>query len=41
MRKTLIAFILILIALSLLTIGIIEGQYALINSLYSQMSGVV
>lgn len=40
MRKKLISFVILLIALSLLTLGIIEAQYALINSFYEQMSKI-
>lgn len=38
MRKTLVGIIILLIALSLLTFGIIEGQFDLINALYGQMN---
>ncbi len=38
MRKTLIGIIILLIALSLLTFGIIEGQFGLIDLLYAQMN---
>lgn len=38
MRNTLIAIVILLIALSLFTLGIVEGQYGIINSLYQQMS---
>jgi hypothetical protein len=37
MRKKLIGFIILLIALSLLTIGIIEEQFADFTMLYDQM----
>lgn len=40
MRKKLIGFILVLLALSLLTIGIIEAQYSIIGKLYEEMAGV-
>lgn len=40
MRKTLIAIIFILVALSLLTLGIVEGQFATFFSLYAQMAGM-
>jgi len=38
MRKNLIAFIILLIALSFLVIGIIEGQITLIEPFYEEMS---
>ncbi len=38
MRKKLIAFIILLIALSFLVIGILEAQIALIDSFYEEMS---
>ncbi|MHA1274939.1 MAG: hypothetical protein ACTSQS_16120 [Promethearchaeota archaeon] len=38
MRKKMVAIILLLIAISLLTIGIIQEQYTLINTFYKQMS---
>jgi len=41
MRKKLISFIILIIALSFLTIGLINSEYLLINSLYDQMSGFV
>ncbi len=37
MRNKLIAIVILLIALSLITIGVIQGQYNLINSTYEQM----
>ena len=37
MRNKLVAIIILLIGLSILTIGIIQGQYNLINSIYEQM----
>lgn len=37
MRKKLIGFIILILALSLLTIGIVNTQYALTNALYEQM----
>ncbi|MFX1383240.1 MAG: hypothetical protein ACFFBP_12435 [Promethearchaeota archaeon] len=40
MRKTLIAIILILVALSLVTFGIVLGQYSMFFNLYSQMNGM-
>ena len=38
MRKKLIGFIVLIIALSLLTIGLINGEYLAINNLYDQMN---
>ncbi len=38
MRKSLIAFIILLIALSFLVVGIIEGQILLIEPFYEEMS---
>ncbi|MFX0141560.1 MAG: hypothetical protein ACFFDN_48430 [Candidatus Hodarchaeota archaeon] len=40
MRKKLIAIIILLIGISLLTIGIVEGQYNLISSFYEQMAAI-
>ncbi|KKN44638.1 hypothetical protein LCGC14_0691140 [marine sediment metagenome] len=40
MRNKLIAMIILLIGLSFLTIGIIDGQFNLINAIYSQMSAI-
>ncbi|MFW9999435.1 MAG: hypothetical protein ACFE9Q_02900 [Candidatus Hodarchaeota archaeon] len=37
MRNKLVAIIILLVGLSLLTIGIIQGQYYLVNSIYEQM----
>ncbi len=37
MRKKLIGFIILLIALSFLTLGIIEGQFLLFNIFYEEM----
>ena len=37
MRKKLIGFIIFIIALSLLTMGLINGEYLVINSIYDQM----
>ncbi len=37
MRNKLVAMIILLVGLSLLTIGIIEGQFNLINQIYDQM----
>ena len=39
MRKKFIAFIILLIALSLLVVGILEAQHALISPFYDEMSG--
>ena len=38
MRKKLIGLIIFVIALSLLTIGLINSEYLIINSLYDQMN---
>jgi hypothetical protein len=38
MRNKLIAIIILLIAFSLIVIGIIQGQHLLINSLYEEMA---
>ena len=38
MRNKLVAMIILLIGLALLTIGIIEGQFNLINQIYNQMA---
>ncbi len=38
MRNKLIAIIILLIALSLIVIGIIQGQHLLINSIYEEMA---
>ncbi|MHA1657823.1 MAG: hypothetical protein ACTSUT_01700 [Promethearchaeota archaeon] len=38
MRKKLISFMILTLALSLLTLGIIQNQVTLINSFYEQMS---
>ncbi|MFX1389248.1 MAG: hypothetical protein ACFE9Z_04200 [Promethearchaeota archaeon] len=40
MRNKLIAIIILLIAISLISIGIIQGQHLLINSIYDQMVGI-
>ena len=40
MRNKLIAMIIFLIALSFLTVGIIDGQFSVINAIYSQMSAI-
>ncbi len=37
MRNKLIAIIVLLIGLSLLVIGIIQGQHLILNSLYEEM----
>jgi hypothetical protein len=39
MRKKLISFIILVIAVSLLTIGLINSEYLIINTLYDQMNG--
>lgn len=38
MRKKLIGFMILIIALSLLTIGLINSEYLTINTLYNQMN---
>ena len=38
MRNKLIAIIILLVALSLIVIGIIQGQHLLINSIYEEMA---
>jgi len=38
MRKKLIGFIIFVITLSLLTIGLINSEYLILNSLYDQMN---
>lgn len=40
MRNKLVAMVILLIGLSLLTIGIIEGQFNLINQIYDQMAAL-
>ncbi|MBD3338360.1 MAG: hypothetical protein GF353_04595 [Candidatus Lokiarchaeota archaeon] len=40
MRKKFIAFIILLLALSLLTIGLIEGHLALIGPYYEEMAAI-
>ena len=40
MRKKLIGFIIFLVALSLLTIGLINEEFLLINSFYGQMATI-
>ncbi|MFX1364417.1 MAG: hypothetical protein ACFFCE_01045 [Promethearchaeota archaeon] len=40
MRNKIVAIIILLVGLSLLTIGIIQGQNLLINLLYEQMVAV-
>ncbi len=40
MRNKLIAIIILLIGISLITIGVIQGQYSLINSIYEQMVAI-
>ena len=41
MRKKLISFILLIVAISLLTIGLINSEYLIINALYDQMNAFV
>ncbi len=41
MRKKLISFIILVIALSFLTLGLISGEYLIINTLYDKMSAFV
>jgi len=38
MRKKLVGFIIFVVALSILTIGLINSEYLAINSLYDQMN---
>ncbi|MFW9936906.1 MAG: hypothetical protein ACFFA8_06355 [Promethearchaeota archaeon] len=38
MRKKLIGFIILLIALSLLTLGLINGEYTIFGAIYEQMT---
>jgi len=40
MRNKLIAILILLIGISLITIGIVEGQYNLISSFYEQMVAI-
>ncbi len=40
MRNKIVAMIILLIGLSFLTIGIIDGQFSVINVIYNQMSGI-
>jgi hypothetical protein len=40
MRNKLIAIIILLIAFSLISIGLIQSQQLLINSIYDQMVGI-
>ena len=40
MRKKLIGFIILLFALFLLTIGILEGEFNLISSIYDEMASI-
>jgi hypothetical protein len=40
MRNKLVAIIILLIGLSLIAIGIIQGQYNLTNSIYEQMVAI-
>ncbi len=37
MRNKLVAIIILLIGLSLLAIGIVQGQHLILNSIYEQM----
>jgi len=41
MRKKLIGFIILIIAVSLLTIGLINGEYLIVNTLYDQMNIII
>jgi len=41
MRKKLISFIILIIALSLLTIGLINSEYLIINTHYDWMNNVI
>ena len=38
MRKKLIGFIILLVALSLFTLGIINGEYTVLAEIYEQMA---
>jgi len=38
MRKKLVGFIIFVIALSILTIGLVNSEYLFINTLYDQMN---
>ncbi|MFX0056781.1 MAG: hypothetical protein ACFE85_12210 [Candidatus Hodarchaeota archaeon] len=38
MRKKLIGFIILLVALSLFTLGIINGEFAIFDAIYEQMA---
>jgi len=38
MRKKLIGFIILLTALSLLTLGLINGEYNILSAIYEQMA---
>ncbi|MFW9969658.1 MAG: hypothetical protein ACFFDF_05605 [Candidatus Odinarchaeota archaeon] len=40
MRNKLVAIIILLIGLSLLVVGIIEGQNLILNSIYQQMVSI-
>ncbi len=40
MRNKLIAIIILLIGLSLLVIGIVQGQILMLNSIYEQMASI-
>ncbi|MFX1316545.1 MAG: hypothetical protein ACFE9T_11825 [Promethearchaeota archaeon] len=40
MRNKLIAIIILLIGVSLITLGIMESQFAIIRSLYEQMAAI-
>jgi hypothetical protein len=40
MRKKMIGFIILLVALALLTIGIIEAEFELYSSIYAQMASI-
>jgi len=38
MRKKLIGFIILLIALSLFTLGVINGEFTILGAIYEQMA---
>jgi hypothetical protein len=40
MRNKLVTIIILLIGLSLLTIGIIQGQHLILNTIYDQMVAI-
>ncbi|MFX1532020.1 MAG: hypothetical protein ACFFBC_12960 [Promethearchaeota archaeon] len=40
MRNKIIAIIILIIALSLLAVGIVHDQHTMINALYEEMAGI-